>query len=241
MNVEASGTLPTVRARADIHAALADPIRVAIVDKLSVGDRTPTELARSIGARSNLMAHHLGVLAQRGIVERRRSIGDARRAYVRLVPESLEGLLIRPRMEADGVLFVCTRNSARSQLAAAMWNRRPRFARAKSAGTHPAGRVSPGAIHAARRRGLDLSRAVTRRLDGTAVNDALLVTVCDQAREELGDRVAVHWSVADPVAAGTRAAFEAAADEIDERVERLRGMVRSEPGHGPRSVTGEVS
>lgn len=220
---------PNVGTRADVHAALADPIRVAIVDELSVGDRTPTELARSVGARSNLMAHHLGILAQRGIVERRRSIGDARRAYVTLVPESLEGLLIRPRLEADGVLFVCTRNSARSQLAAAMWNRRSGSARAESAGTHPAGRVSPGAIHVARRRGLDLSRAVPRRMSEAAVIGSLLVTVCDQAREELGNRVAVHWSVVDPVAAGTRAAFEAAADEIDDRVERLRDMVGPEP------------
>jgi ArsR family transcriptional regulator, arsenate/arsenite/antimonite-responsive transcriptional repressor / arsenate reductase (thioredoxin) len=237
MSIEASADFPSVRARADIHAALADPIRVAIVDELSVGDRTPTELARSLGAASNLVAHHLGVLADRGIVQRRRSIGDSRRAYLRLVPESLEGLLIRPRLEAGRVLFVCTRNSARSQLAAAMWNRRSRSAPAESAGTHPAGRVSPGAIHVARRRGLDLSRAVPRRMSEAVVIGSLLVTVCDQAREELGNRVAVHWSVVDPVATGTRAAFEAAAGEIDGRVERLRDMVWSEPG----GVSEEVS
>jgi ArsR family transcriptional regulator, arsenate/arsenite/antimonite-responsive transcriptional repressor / arsenate reductase (thioredoxin) len=223
-------SVPSIGDRADIHAALADPIRVAIVDELSVGDRTPTELARSMGAPSNLMAHHLGVLADRGIVERRRSIGDGRRAYLRLVPERLDGLILRPRLEVRRLLFVCTRNSARSQLAAAMWNRGSGRPRAESAGTHPAARVSRGAVRAARRRGLDLSRALPRRLDDAMVQGSLLVTVCDQAREELGDRVAVHWSVADPVAAGTREAFEAAADEFEERVDRLGELVRSERG-----------
>jgi ArsR family transcriptional regulator, arsenate/arsenite/antimonite-responsive transcriptional repressor / arsenate reductase (thioredoxin) len=230
MIVEISRSALDIEERAAAHAALGDPVRLAIVDELSASDRTPTELGRLTGTPSNLMAHHLRVLEQRGIVERRRSIGDGRRTYLRLVTDRLGGLIVRPVMEAESVLFVCTRNSARSQLAAAMWNRGPRTVRAESAGTHPDGRVHPGALRAARRRGLDLSQSVPRALEGVAVRRPLIVTVCDQAREELGHRVAIHWSVADPVASGTREAFDEAADEIGHRVERLGGLIGSSSG-----------
>jgi protein-tyrosine-phosphatase len=230
MTVEVSPRVFHVEERAAIHAALGDPVRLAIVDALAASDRTPTELGRLTGTPSNLVAHHLRMLEQRGLVERRRSIGDGRRAYLRLVTERLDGLVVRPAVRAEMVLFVCTRNSARSQLAAAMWNRGPRAVRAESAGTHPDGRVHPGAVRAGRRRGLDLSRAVPRALGDVAVRRLLIVTVCDQAREELGHRVAIHWSVADPVATGTREAFDAAADQISRRVEQFDRVIGSTAG-----------
>jgi protein-tyrosine-phosphatase len=216
----------TIEERVGVHRALADPIRVAIVDELIVGDRTPTELGTSLRVASNLMAHHLRVLEQRGIVERRRSIGDGRRSYMHLLPGRPEGPTVRPELLRESVMFVCTRNSARSQLAAATWNRSRPVVRAESAGTHPNGRVHPMAVRIGRRRGLDLSGAVPHLLDPDTAR-SLIVTVCDQAREELGDRVAVHWSIPDPVAAGTDDAFEAAADEIARRVERLSDEVVS--------------
>ncbi|MEU0157140.1 low molecular weight phosphatase family protein [Micromonospora fulviviridis] len=55
------------------------------------------------------------------------------------------------------VVFVCTRNSARSQLAAALWSGRTHIA-AASAGTKPATRVPPYAVAVAHRRGLALNR-----------------------------------------------------------------------------------
>lgn len=237
MNVEVPQL--SVETRASVHAALADPIRLAIVDELATSDRTPTELGRSTGAPSNLIAHHVRVLEENGIVERRHSSGDGRRAYLRLLIDRLDGLVVRPTISAGVVLFVCTRNSARSQLAAAMWNRGSRAVRAESAGTHPAGRVHPGAARVARRRGLDLSRARPRSIGDVAVRRPLIVTVCDQAREELGRRVAMHWSVIDPVVADTPEAFAAAAEEISVRVERLGEVVGPEAGHG-RSRKKEV-
>jgi len=224
MMIEVSRGRP-IEERADVHRALADPIRVAIVDALLVSDRTPTELGRSLGIASNLTAHHLRVLQDHGIVERRRSIGDGRRAYEHLVVDRLEDVIRRPTFRSESVIFVCTRNSARSQLAAAMWNRARSSVRADSAGTHPDRRVHPGAIRVARRRGLDLAGAVPHLLDPLAAVRSLIVTVCDQAREELADRVSVHWSVPDPVAVGTSDAFEVAADEIASRVERMNGTV----------------
>lgn len=211
----------SIRERANVHSALADPIRVAIVDELGTSDRTPTELGRSLGIPSNLMAHHLRILEQRGVVERRRSIGDGRRAYVHLLAERLDGLTIRQMFLTESMIFVCTRNSARSQLAAAMWNRSRSSVGAGSAGTHPNGRVHPRAIRVGRQRGLDLAGAIPRPLDLVSVGHSLIVTVCDQAREELADRVSIHWSVRDPVEIGTDDAFQSAADEIAWRVKRL--------------------
>ncbi|MFN7151295.1 MAG: ArsR/SmtB family transcription factor, partial [Microthrixaceae bacterium] len=65
--------------RARRHAALSDPARLAIVDELSVSDRSPLELGRDLAMESNLLAHHLDVLEQAGVVVRRRSSGDGRR------------------------------------------------------------------------------------------------------------------------------------------------------------------
>jgi ArsR family transcriptional regulator, arsenate/arsenite/antimonite-responsive transcriptional repressor / arsenate reductase (thioredoxin) len=224
MDIEASRTR-TVEERANVHGALADPTRLAIVDELTSSDRTPSELGRSLAIPSNLLAHHLGILEQRGVVERRRSIGDGRRAYMHLLIESLDGLAIRPIWLTDSIFFVCTQNSARSQLAAAMWNRSHPSVRAESAGTHPNRQVHPRAVRAARRRGLDLSSTVPQLFDPLTTQEALIVTVCDQAREELDDRVSIHWSVRDPAVVGKDSAFEAAADEIARRVERLSGTV----------------
>ncbi len=223
---------PTIEERAKVHAAMADPIRLAIVDELGESDRSPTELGRSLGISSNLLAHHLRVLEQQAVVERRRSIGDGRRAYVHLRVDRLEETIVRPTYLAESVVFVCTRNSARSQLAAAMWNRTGPSVRAESAGTHPNGRVHPGAIRIGRERGLDLTGAVPRLLDPVSASDELIVTVCDQAREELAGRVTLHWSVRDPVVIDTHDAFKSAADEISWRVERLReavGLRSSQP------------
>jgi protein-tyrosine-phosphatase len=120
------------------------------------------------------------------------------------------------------VLFVCTHNSARSQLAEALWNRRA-GGTAGSAGTHPAAQVHPLAIDVAARHGLDLAAAQTRLLSNTTPIPDLLVTVCDQANEELppGAVTRLHWSIPDPAAVGTLAAFEQAFRLLDLRVNRL--------------------
>ena len=75
-------------ARAAVHAALADPARLLITDALAEGDASPSELAALLEMPSNLLTHHLGVLEQAGLVSRRRSEGDRRRTYLRLVPRA---------------------------------------------------------------------------------------------------------------------------------------------------------
>ena len=137
-------------------------MRLAIVDELATSDRSPIELRRLVGIESNLLAHHLDVLEQVGMINRSRSSGDGRRRYVHLVRGSLPGLASRSRVWYPvRALFVCTRNSARSQLAAALW-RSFADAPAESAGTHPADRVHPGAIAAARRARVTMRRQPRR-------------------------------------------------------------------------------
>jgi protein-tyrosine-phosphatase/DNA-binding transcriptional ArsR family regulator len=203
------------------HAALGDPARLAIVDELAVSDRAPVELRRRFGLESNLLAHHLDVLEAVGLIVRSRSSGDGRRRYVHLVRSALVGLVPHGHLEPGRALFVCTRNSARSQLAAALW-RSMTGEPAESAGTRPADRIHPGATAAARRAHLDLGAAPPRPLSELDDLPDLVVTVCDNAHEELNapDRW-LHWSIPDPVPVGTRQAFDAALTELRERIDSL--------------------
>lgn len=216
--------------RAARHAALADVHRLEIVDLLSRGDLSPKEMQDRLELPSNLLAHHLGVLERAGLVSRRRSEADRRRAYLRLVPGTAP--VDRPPAgdavpwdSATSVVFVCTGNSARSQLAAALWNhhRPERSPAASSAGTRPAPRVEPRAVEVAARRGLRLADRPVG-LERSSLDHALVVTVCDAAHEQLATDLAsptLHWSVPDPVPTRGRAAFESAADELEDRITRL--------------------
>ncbi|HSB88172.1 MAG TPA: hypothetical protein VLD86_17795, partial [Ilumatobacteraceae bacterium] len=157
------------------------------------------------------------VLEQVGMVTRSKSSGDGRRRYVHLV-RSPEPPLASPPRRAGKALFVCTRNSARSQLAAALW-RSMTGAGADSAGTHPASSVHPGAVAAAQRAGLDLGTSATKSLSAIRNIPRLVVTVCDQAHEELDAGIArLHWSVPDPVADGRRIAFDHVLVELRNRI-----------------------
>jgi ArsR family transcriptional regulator, arsenate/arsenite/antimonite-responsive transcriptional repressor / arsenate reductase (thioredoxin) len=212
---------PSRDQRAARHAALGDPIRLSIVDELVGSDRTPFELGRLTGVGSNLLAHHLDVLEGVGLITRSRSSGDARRRYVHLRRETLTTMSTGSRIAAQPVLFLCTHNSARSQLAAVLWSRLTAQS-ADSAGTHPAARVHPGAVAAARRAGMDLGDRRPRLLDETIIRDRLVVTVCDRAHEELEPGPSwLHWSVADPVAAPSKAAFDATVADLSERIMSL--------------------
>ncbi len=208
----------TVEIRAGRHAALGDPARLAIVDELSVSDRAPVELRRLLDMESNLLAHHLDVLERVGLIERSRSSGDGRRRYVHLLPGALEGLAPGRPIPTGAALFVCSANSARSQLAAALWHQATGLP-AVSAGTHPAKRVHPGAVGAAHRAGLDLTSATPQGLDDIGAVPSLVITVCDRAHEELDpDDAWLHWSVPDPVPPGTKSAFDAALIELRSRI-----------------------
>ncbi|GAB3598107.1 arsenate reductase/protein-tyrosine-phosphatase family protein [Microbacterium tumbae] len=216
MNIEET----TLADRVARHAALADPVRLQILDLLALGDIAPVELQRGLGVSSNLLAHHLNQLQQAGLIVRGPSEADRRRTYLRVVPGALDGLIPSRTLAVRRVLFVCTGNSARSPLAAALW-RDSSDVPVASAGTHPAAQIDAGALAAADRHGLALHDPAPRALEDVLDADDFLVTVCDAAHEELGGDRGVHWSVPDPVRDGSDAAFDAAFADI---VSRIRGL-----------------
>lgn len=208
--------------------AVADLVRLAVVDTLVGGDVSPSALASDLAIPGNLLAHHLKVLESAGIVRRVRSEADRRRSYVQLVPGSLDRLLpgSPARRVAPRVVFVCTHNSARSQLAAAAWRTRSEVPVA-SGGTRPAQRVNPAAVVVARRHGLRMGRARPTHVSSVMKPGDLVVSVCDAAHEELEEtgREHLHWSVPDPVRVGTDTAFEEAYELVVSRVDRLAETV----------------
>src|SRR5512134_3896463 len=218
-------TVEALSERAAVHAALADPHRLAIVDELTWSDRSPSSLASAIGIGSNLLAHHLAILQRAGVVERAASAGDGRRRYVRLVTDAIASLAEpAAHLVARHVLFVCTANSARSQLAAAAWNARHEVP-ATSAGTHPAPAVRPEAVRAAARAGLDLRAARTCSIEDVSEHPDLVITVCDAAHEELhplpDEATIVHWSIADPAMSVTPNAYDVALRAVTTRIDTL--------------------
>jgi len=219
---------PSVQRRAAVHHALGEPHRLAIVDALRFSDRTPSELAAMTGLGSNLTAFHLNVLDDAGLITRTPSEGDARRRYIQLRPDLDVALRLRSTITAHDVLFVCTHNSARSQLAAALWQHRTGRP-ARSAGHDPAPEVHRLAVDVAAEHGLDLSAARPQGFAAVADEPAdLIVSVCDRVREA-GlplDAPTLHWSIPDPVG-DRRDRFEAAYEQLAERVAALASLARA--------------
>jgi protein-tyrosine-phosphatase len=223
MAVEAT---PDLGKRASIFAALGDPGRLSLVEYLRVGDASPSELQHLLSMPSNLIAHHVNVLVRADIVRRIRSEGDRRRSYLSLNAEALESVLPSPVRRARRVVFVCTRNSDRSQLAAAIWNSRASI-RAASAGTHPVPGMDPDARAAARRHGLPIPQRIPAHLDDVLAPRDLIVVVCDAAHEELpGDLPRIHWAVPDPRRISTPDTFDRTIDILTRRIDRLVPTVR---------------
>jgi protein-tyrosine-phosphatase len=141
-------------------------------------------------------------------------------------PNDTEPLPGRPRL-----LFLCTGNSARSQIAEALAEHRSAgTVEAYSAGSHPKP-LHPNAVRVLAERGVDIAGRPTKSVARLA-HDRFdrVITLCDKVREvcpELpGPPIAAHWSIADPAAAGdsdeaTFPAFEQVADEIESRVALL--------------------
>lgn len=220
-------------ARARVLRALGDPTRLAIVEHLQEQDLSPDALAANLDVPSNLMAHHLKVLQSAGLVVRAHSQHDRRRTYVHLDEEILLDALPRPAaLNAPRVVFVCTQNSARSILADALW-RKASSVPSTSAGTHPAERINPKARAAARRAGLTLGQELPQQIAEVLRDGDLVISVCDSVNEELPDLAhrRIHWSVPDPVAVGTDAAFNGTLRDLQTRVLDLAPRVRTEGPH----------
>lgn len=218
-----------LEARARAYAALGDPSRLAIVDLLAHADLAPGELGARLDIPTNLMAHHLQILERAGLVTRRRSEGDARRGYVLRTAacNQLLGDITSRLPKPRRVAFVCSHNSARSQLAEHYW-RTISDIPVLSAGTHPAPRVHPRAVAVGRRHGLDLTLAAPKLARDVLTGDELVIAVCDRAYEEL-DAQPLHWSVPDPALDDNPAAFETAYNDVTSRVDLLAASLEGDP------------
>ena len=213
--------------RARSLAALGDPTRLGVMELLAVQDMSPDALSAALEVPGNLLAHHLKVLENAGLVQRVHSQNDRRRTYVQAVEGATTGLLPEPAgLAAPRVLFVCTHNSARSVLAEALW-REVSDVPSQSAGTHPAARINPRARRAAQRFGLDLAAHAPQSVDDVIRPDDVVISVCDSVNEELDPmpNPRIHWSIPDPAAVGTDAAFDVAVDQLRERITHLATRV----------------
>ena len=203
------------------------------------GRVTPSELAASLGLSPSLASAQLAVLSRAGLVShvrrgktlRYRAEIERLDALARYLVEDCcrgrSGLCAIPTV-ADGtiapfaagepavaeplnVLFVCTRNAARSQMAESIVRHRHggRF-RAFSAGTGPADAPHPAVLALLEASGHDVAPLRAKRLDeflgdGAPVMD-FVFTVCDRAADEEcaswpGGPVTAHWGIPDPLAA----------------------------------------
>lgn len=214
-----------IEARALRHAALSDERRLLIVDHLVSTDLTVAELAALSNMRGNLLAHHLDVLEDAGLIRRRTSEGDQRRRYVTLCWDQLPPPVGLPTYLGKRVAFVCSHNSARSQFASALWERLTGEP-ALSAGTHPAAKVHPKAVQVAGEFNVDISNATPSSYSRLPGEIGLIVSVCDRAKEgDLPPAVShVHWSIPDPVPVGTLDAFRSAFAQIARRVRNLTSV-----------------
>jgi ArsR family transcriptional regulator, arsenate/arsenite/antimonite-responsive transcriptional repressor / arsenate reductase (thioredoxin) len=243
-----------------VHAlqVLAEPRRWRLVAELARSDRRVSELTETLGESQNLVSYHLRELRAAGLVSARRSSFDGRDRYYRVdlarCREVLRtaggdlhpGLVLdvgpaSPFRSARGrVLFLCTGNSARSQVAEALLRARSAGSvDARSAGSHPKP-LHPLAVEVMAERGIDLSSHAPKPLGQyLRIRFDRVVTLCDRVREVCpefpGHPRSSHWSVADPaVERGTdaqrRAGFERLADELDERVGFLLTQLTTSQG-----------
>jgi len=142
-------------------------------------------------------------------------------------------------MRPLNVLFLCTGNSARSILAEAYLNARgPGYFTGYSAGSHPAGSVSPFAVELLRKHRIPTEGLRSKSWDEFAARGApkmdFVFTVCDDAAGETcpiwpGQPMSAHWGVDDPARVlGTdeekRAAFARAFSVLCTRINLLLAL-----------------
>lgn len=222
---------------------LADETRWRLIMALRQGDYQVGELTARLGLPQNLVSYHLSTLRQGGLVQVHRSDADGRVIYYSLDLATLKavyrdlGVHLRvpnhasaaPAVAPRTIFFLCTANSARSQMAEA-WLRQLSHGKftAQSAGT------KPKPIHPLTRRvmgevGVELGTQHAKGLEALhELRPDMIITVCDITREACahwGSDVAhVHWSISDPLAAleeEQEATFRAVRDALRLRVEGL--------------------
>jgi protein-tyrosine-phosphatase/DNA-binding transcriptional ArsR family regulator len=234
----------------DLLKMLAHDLRWRIVRALSPGDLRVGELIDLLGEPANLLSYHLRLLRDHRIVSARRSDADGRDVYYSLDLAHLQNAYfdaasqLHPALRVDEsclphpappdrplrVLFACTHNSARSQMAEGLMREATGgVVEVVSAGSHPT-RVHPLAVREMARRGIDISGHTAKSVaDFAGETFDMVITVCDRGREVCptfpDHPETIHWSMPDPSEAGDAATFERTADELDRRIRYLLARI----------------
>jgi ArsR family transcriptional regulator, arsenate/arsenite/antimonite-responsive transcriptional repressor / arsenate reductase (thioredoxin) len=217
---------------------VAHPVRWSLMRELVHSDRTVRELTGLVGEPQSLVSYHLRQLRDGGVVSARRSSNDRRDAYYAIdltaCQEALQdaggalhpGLCLAPASlprsrtgrsrRLRRVLFLCTGNSSRSQIAEALLERMSAgTVEAASAGSHPKS-LHPNAVRVLRKRGIDIRANRTKHLDEFAsARIDMVITLCDRVREVCPEFLSrpepAHWSIPDPALEGptNRASYPA--------------------------------
>jgi ArsR family transcriptional regulator, arsenate/arsenite/antimonite-responsive transcriptional repressor / arsenate reductase (thioredoxin) len=242
---------------------VAHPLRWQLMRELVRSDRAVRELTRLVDEPQNLVSYHLRQLRDGGLVSARRSSADGRDRYyaidlgacrsalqvaggslhpaLRLAPAPRppgRGSRVRPR-----VLFLCTGNSARSQIAEALLVRMSDGSvDAASAGSHPRA-LHPNAVRVLRERGIDIGGNRAKHLDELLSRRFdMVITLCDRVREVCPEFPShprlVHWSIPDPALDGptdraSYPAFERTAIELETRIDFLLHVLDHSPTTSP--------
>lgn len=249
----------------DFLKLLAHDVRWHLVAALAAGDKRVQELVALVQRPQNLISYHLRILRDGLLVRERRSSADGRDVYYSLDLTRLRALYLEsganlhpalvaaePEPSQPGsaeataeireerprparVLFLCTHNSARSQMAEGILRAAAGdLVEVYSAGNEPSS-VHPLAVRAAAEQSVDISGQQSKHLDqflGQSFD--YVITVCDRVREQCpvfpGDPVQIHWSFPDPAAVEgppnvQLAAFIQTARELSARIGYLRLMI----------------
>ena len=232
------------------------PLRWRLLSELARSDRRVGELSALAGRRQSLVSYHLRQLRDGGLVSARRSLADGRDTYYVLELMRCSELLVtagaslhpglasttgshagpRRRAARVRVLFLCTGNSARSQMAEALAEHLSEGAvRAVSAGSHPKP-LQPDAVRVMHERGIDLAGRRSKHLsEFTDRRFDYVISLCDRVREICpefpGAPQAIHWSVRDPAADDEGLpAFERTAAELETRIGFLLEAIEQPTG-----------
>lgn len=249
----------------------AHPLRWRLLQELVQSDRAVRELVTLVGEPQSLVSYHLRLLREGGLVTARRSSADGRDSYyaidliacrealqsagralhpsLRLAPVAPECPRARDRRRRPRVLFLCTGNSARSQIAEALLVRMSAGTiQADSAGSHPKP-LHRNTVRVLRTYGVDIGARRTKHIDELrAQRFDTVITLCDRVREVCpafpSRPELVHWSIPDPAQDGptdraSYPAFERTAAELETRISfRLPLLIHTatprRPTHGQR-------
>ena len=237
------------------------PVRWRLLNDLAHSDRRVGELCARLELPQNLVSYHLGRLRAEGVVSRRRSAADGRDSYyvlelarcgellsgagsalhpwLRLAPTRPDRTGSAARRSRAGVLYLCTGNSARSQIAEALTEHLGGGAvEARSAGSHPKP-LHPNAVQALRERGIDIAGRRSKHLNEfSGQRFDYVVSLCDRVREVCpefpGHPDLIHWSIQDPGRetgsdSRTYPAFERTAEELTMRIAFLLELIEHAP------------